>query len=71
MAWRATGIGWLAIGWLAACGGKQGPGQAGTPVTGNDDSPASFRNLDPDDRWVGQYFGGSARSRQRAYFAGV
>lgn len=44
---------------------------AGTPVTGTDDSAASFQHLAPDDRWVGQYFGGSARSRQRAYFAGV
>jgi phosphatidylserine/phosphatidylglycerophosphate/cardiolipin synthase-like enzyme len=30
-----------------------------------------FKHLDPTDGWTRQYFGGSARSRQRRYFAGV
>lgn len=33
--------------------------------------PLAFKHLDTTDRWWKQYFGNSARSRQRAYFAGV
>lgn len=34
-------------------------------------APLEFRHLDVDDQWWKQYFGNTARSRQRAYFAGA
>jgi phosphatidylserine/phosphatidylglycerophosphate/cardiolipin synthase-like enzyme len=35
------------------------------------DPDQGFKHLDPSDAWTASYFGNSARSRQRQYFAGV
>jgi hypothetical protein len=40
-------------------------------ASGAPGSTPEFKHLDVTDRWWKGYFGGSARSRQRAYFAGV